>query len=302
MRGLDPALLAHASPTSRCSTRCSRTCATSRARSTTPRSTTQLRACAQWFDDRAGHRLQPRLLPLDRAAVLPRDRGAAGRGEDGPHQGRRGADRHREAVRHRPGLGARSSTAASCASSASPRSSASTTTWARRRSRTCWPSGSRTTFFEPLWNRNYIDYVQITAAEDLGIGTPRRLLRPVRRAARPDPEPHARSCWRCCAWSRPRRIRGQPAARREGQGAAGDRAADARARSTEMAVRAQYTAGRRSAASRSRATSRRRACRRTRAPRPTPRCGCTSTTGAGPACRSTCAPASAWRARSPRSR
>jgi glucose-6-phosphate 1-dehydrogenase len=27
------------------------------------------------------------------------------------------------------------------------------------------------TFFEPIWNRNYIDYVQITAAEDLGIGT-----------------------------------------------------------------------------------------------------------------------------------
>src|SRR4051794_34373799 len=26
-------------------------------------------------------------------------------------------------------------------------------------------------FFEPIWNRNYIDYVEITAAEDLGIGS-----------------------------------------------------------------------------------------------------------------------------------
>ena len=42
--------------------------------------------------------------------------------------------------------------------------------------------------FEPIWNRNYIDYVQITAAEDIGIGTPRRLLR--QRPAR------------CATWSR----------------------------------------------------------------------------------------------------
>src|SRR5947209_20194225 len=27
------------------------------------------------------------------------------------------------------------------------------------------------TMFEPIWNRNTIDHVQITAAEDIGIGT-----------------------------------------------------------------------------------------------------------------------------------
>ena len=34
--------------------------------------------------------------------------------------------------------------------------------------------------FEPVWNRNYIDHVQITAAEDIGIGTRAGLLRPGR--------------------------------------------------------------------------------------------------------------------------
>ena len=56
--------------------------------------------------------------------------------------------------------------------------------------------------FEPIWNRNFIDYVQITAAEDIGIGTPRRLLRHVGRAARPGAEPHAPAADACCAWSR----------------------------------------------------------------------------------------------------
>jgi len=45
------------------------------------------------------------------------------------------------------------------------------------------------TLFEPLWNSSWIDHVQITAAESLGVGNPRRLLRQVRGAARHAAEP-----------------------------------------------------------------------------------------------------------------
>ena len=81
--------------------------------------------------------------------------------------------------------------------------------------------------FEPIWNRNYIDYVQITAAEDLGIGHARRLLRHVGRAARPGPEPHAPAAEPALhgAAGDVRRRRG---ARREGEGPARGRAADRR--------------------------------------------------------------------------
>ncbi len=47
------------------------------------------------------------------------------------------------------------------------------------------------TIFEPIWNRNYIDHVQITVAEEVDGRQPGRLLRLGRRAARHVPEPPA---------------------------------------------------------------------------------------------------------------
>ena len=155
--------------------------------------------------------------------------------------------------------------------------------------------------FEPIWNRNYIDHVQITAAEDLGIGSRAGYYDNVGRAARPGPEPHA------------------PAARAARDGAAGARSRPTRSATRRsrcctrsarrprttidaIAVRGQYgpgIVGGEEVPGYLRGGGR---ARRTPTPRPTRRCGWRSTTGAGPACRSTCAPASGWRARSPRSR
>ena len=50
------------------------------------------------------------------------------------------------------------------------------------------------TIFEPIWNHNFIDHVQITVAEAGHGRQPRRLLRRLRRDPRHAPEP---SCSRC---------------------------------------------------------------------------------------------------------
>ena len=81
--------------------------------------------------------------------------------------------------------------------------------------------------FEPVWNRNFIDHIQITAAEDIGIGIARGLLRLVGRAARPRAEPHAAAA-HARVHGAAGLLRGRQGARREGQGARGDHAADAR--------------------------------------------------------------------------
>ena len=113
-----------------------------RRRRSTRRSTTTL----DEFDARRRPAAQPRLLPVDGAAVLPGHRRGARRAQSlNRHDERRGA---RRSSRSRSGrrsprpseLNQRG--ARRCSTSA--RSSASTTTWARRRSRTCWRSGSPT--------------------------------------------------------------------------------------------------------------------------------------------------------------
>ena len=150
--------------------------------------------------------------------------------------------------------------------------------------------------FEPVWNRNYIDSVQITAAEDIGIGTPRRLLRLVRRPARPGAEPHAPADDAAVHGAAVRLLGGQ-AARREGEGLRRRSSRRRRKRSRAHGRARASTARACPAASAVPGYLRRGGRARTsRPPRPTRRCGWRSPTGAGPACPSTCAPASGSRA------
>ena len=149
--------------------------------------------------------------------------------------------------------------------------------------------------FEPVWNRNYIDHIQITAAEDIGIGS-RAGYYDQSGALRDLVQNHMLQLLTLVCMEPPATLRGRQGPRREGQGAAGDHAADARGGPARHRARAVHGRASR-AARRSTATSRRTASRTTRAPRPTPRCGWRSTTGAGRACRSSCARASGSRAR-----
>ncbi len=196
--------------------------------------------------------------------------------------------------------GARAQRARARRSSTSGRSSASTTTSARRRSRTCWRCASPTACSSRCGTATTSTTSRSPPPRTSAIGS-RAGYYDKAGALRDLVQNHMLQLLSLLCMEPPVAFYAD-AVRDEKVKVLHAISAPQPEEVPDMAVRAPVRALEPSPARRCRATSTRRASRRTRTPRRTPRCAWRSTTGAGPACRSTCARASAWRARSPRSR
>ncbi len=147
-------------------------------RSTTTARSSRLKATIEELDRGSRHDGQPRVLPVDSAGFVPRGHGAAA-----PLRSRRAA---------------RTASGAAWSS----RSRSGTTSASARQLNDVVESvfppdsvfridhylGKETVqnilalrfanmLYEPIWNANYVDHIQITMAEDIGVGWPRRILR-----------------------------------------------------------------------------------------------------------------------------
>ncbi len=253
------ALLPPASGPARSSTRC---CAERPLRRRHVRRLRRIRAARDSAADDVrpggGRAVQPGLLPVDRAGVLPGDRDGARRRRPRRQGGLRGARGDREAVRPR-------SRVRPCAESHVlevfderqvfridhylGKETVQNLLGVQVRQRACSSrSGTATTS----------THVQITAVEDIGIGTRAELLRLFRSAARPRAEPHAPAHDTAVHGAAVVVLRRQ-AARREGQGRPGDQGRPPRKRCRAWRC-APSTGPECRAATRRPATSTRREC------------------------------------------
>ena len=288
-------LLAAQARRRRCSRGCSTTCATCRARSTTTRSTRSCERTLEEFDDQAGREPGPRLLPLDRARVLPADRRQARRGRA---QRRARMPTVRIVIEKPFGYDLASARKLNARAARGLRG-APDLPHRPLPGQGDGPEPDGAALRQRAVRAGLEPQLHRSRADHGGRGhrhrRPRRLLRGRRGAARPRPEPHAAAA-RAAGHGAADGVRRRPAARREAQGARGDRAPG----SARTCRRWRFAPSTRPGSSAGNKVpglpggGRRR--RRTRGPRPTRRCACTSPTGAGPGCRSTCAPASIWRA------
>ena len=117
------------------------------------------------------HRRQPRLLPRDPAGLLRRRRRPA-QGARARAAGARlvAAGRGGEAVRARPGVGARAQRDPGRRVPVSGSIFRIDHYLGKETVQNILAMRFANEMFEPIWNSNYVDHVQITMAEDIGIG------------------------------------------------------------------------------------------------------------------------------------